>query len=99
MNNNDIESIITKIAGLAHIHLPTSNKDTLLTNAKTVLNYIHQLEEVDTSNTNITIHANDSYTELRDDTVMPFDNIQGIIEQAPQTDNHFFQVPKVIDND
>jgi aspartyl-tRNA(Asn)/glutamyl-tRNA(Gln) amidotransferase subunit C len=66
-----------------------------------ILDYVAELNELDTSNVvplaQMSEVAGEAIGTLRADKVGPSLNRAVVIEQAPETDQTFFKVPKVIE--
>lgn len=44
----------------------------------------------------ITIGANEAKNRFRKDEVKVFNNIEGLLQNAPEQDRHMFKIPKVL---
>jgi aspartyl-tRNA(Asn)/glutamyl-tRNA(Gln) amidotransferase subunit C len=84
---------VIKIAALSSIALEEHRLDTLLSQLESVLSYAERVREIAadidepiTKNSNI----------FRDDLVIPFDAAT-IMKEAPEADQNYFVVPKIVD--
>ena len=80
-----------RIAGLAHLEFDDASLDRLAVEMTQILGYIDQLPEVDVSGQTV------SDTPFREDFPELSLDREGIARNAPQFENGFFVVPKVIE--
>ncbi len=86
-----------KIAHLARLEVNPAEEAELLTSLNGVLTWMEQLNELDTTGVEPLTHISDGLTVLRDDVVAnQLPREQGLAN-APQHDEQFFQVPKVME--
>lgn len=64
-----------------------------------ILEYVEQLNEVDTDNVEPTAHALPISNVFRQDEIAPSLSPDQALANAPQRDGSFFAVPKVLDQD
>jgi len=85
---------ILKLAHISHIKINEQEVEHLAHELEAVLTYASGLQEIARSYNNM---SNNSvvYNIMRDDTVVPCDP-EPLLEQAPQSEAHFFIVPKII---
>ena len=97
---------IRRIAELANLGLTTEEEMRMQCDLRRILEYVTQLNEVDTSSIEPTTqvesilegHAVPPCGEnLRPDVVQLSLDRSVVMDQAPDTDGRFFKVPKVID--
>jgi len=73
----------------------------MLHDLNAILDYVAELNELDTSGVEplaqVTELLNAATGELRGDTVLPSLDRAVVMAQAPETDQAFFKVPKVIE--
>jgi aspartyl-tRNA(Asn)/glutamyl-tRNA(Gln) amidotransferase subunit C len=62
------------------------------------LEYIEQLNELDTNNVEPTSHVLNIATPLREDKVVEWLNIEEVLQNAPESEDDFFVVPQVIED-
>ena len=65
-------------------------------NLQDILNFANIVNNAPVKDLDITIGANESKNEFRKDEVKVFDNIEGLLQNAPEQDRHMFKIPKVI---
>jgi aspartyl-tRNA(Asn)/glutamyl-tRNA(Gln) amidotransferase subunit C len=62
-----------------------------------ILEFVKALERYDVKDVPPTLHGADAKTFLRDDVPAPFDNIEAILANAPDREDVYFKVKKVIE--
>src|SRR3972149_2583825 len=63
-----------------------------------LLDYIRQLDTLDTRDVVPTSHAVEMGTTFRDDSVRPFGDKEAILANAPDRVDDFFRVPRIIED-
>ena len=61
-----------------------------------ILNYTETIDKIDVSKLDETIGATEDYNVFRKDEVKQFDNIDKMMENAPEVDRNMFKIPKVL---
>jgi aspartyl-tRNA(Asn)/glutamyl-tRNA(Gln) amidotransferase subunit C len=88
---------VQRIAVLARLRL-TSEEETLLTEQLDhILAYMEKLDELDTSKVEPFSHAVDAVNVLREDKVTNLSDADAVLANAPDRDNAFLKVPKIIE--
>lgn len=87
---------VEHIAKLASLNIPPDKLDLLTDRFAKVLEYVGQLNEVETSGVEPTTHALDTKWAPRNDEAAGFDAVDQILTQAPEKEEGFFKVPRVI---
>ena len=94
------------VAGLANLELTDDEQARMEKDLNSILGYIDQLSELDTSNVEpmaqvmqvaAATNTNNAVESLRDDELRECLPRAAVLENAPQTDGAFFRVPKVIE--
>jgi aspartyl-tRNA(Asn)/glutamyl-tRNA(Gln) amidotransferase subunit C len=89
---------VERVAELANLDLTPEEQSRMLHDLNSVLDYIAQLNELDTCSVLPMAQVSDSAAaELRPDTVRPSLSRAEVLRSAPDTDGIFFKVPKVIE--
>jgi aspartyl-tRNA(Asn)/glutamyl-tRNA(Gln) amidotransferase subunit C len=92
---------VERVAELAHLELAPEETPRMLHDLNAILDYVAELNELDTSGVEplaqVTELLNAATGELRGDTVLPSLDRAVVMAQAPETDQAFFKVPKVIE--
>ena len=84
------------IAQLARLEFTKAEKEKLVGELNTILNYIDKLNELDTSNVEPLSQVIGSNNIFRDDVVRPSLPPGEVLQNAPDKTDEFFKVPKVI---
>jgi aspartyl-tRNA(Asn)/glutamyl-tRNA(Gln) amidotransferase subunit C len=88
---------VQRIAVLARLRL-TSEEETLLTEQLDhILAYMEKLDELDTSKVEPFSHGVDAVNVLREDKVTNLSDADAVLANAPDRDNAFLKVPKIIE--
>jgi aspartyl-tRNA(Asn)/glutamyl-tRNA(Gln) amidotransferase subunit C len=87
---------VEAIAVLARLEFSESDKEKMIGELNTILSYVSQLNEVDTSNIEPLINMGDRTNVLRDDVLVPSVPNAEALKNAPDFQDRFFKVPKVI---
>ena len=92
---------VERVAELAHLELAPEETPRMLHDLNAILDYVAELNELDTSGVEPLAQAtellNADAGELRGDLVLPSLDRAVVMAQAPETDQVFFKVPKVIE--
>lgn len=93
---------VERVAELAHLNLTQGETTSMVHDLNAILDYVAQLNELDTSSIVPLAQVSElegacSTTLLRGDQVKPSLNRTQVMSQAPETDQSFFKVPKVIE--
>lgn len=86
-----------KIAHLARLDVRPDEETELLNSLNGVLTWMEQLNEVDTTGVEPLTHISDETNVLRDDVVSNHLPREHALANAPQHDEQFFEVPKVLE--
>jgi aspartyl-tRNA(Asn)/glutamyl-tRNA(Gln) amidotransferase subunit C len=93
---------VERVADLAHLELTPDETQGMLHDLNAILDYVAQLDELETGS--VAPLAQVSELEgaggagaLREDAVAPSLNRTEVMREAPETDQVFFKVPKVIE--
>ena len=87
---------VRKVAKLARLNLPEETIATYTGQLERILDYVDQLQAVDTDGVPPTTRAVEVVNVTRDDTVVPTDVREQLLDQAPQREGDFFRVPKIL---
>lgn len=103
------EKDVAYVADLANLELTDQERQRMLKDLNSILDYIDRLNELDTSDVSpmaqISVISGQSdvksgdeeNTAWREDTPVPSLPHKQAMQNAPQTDGEFFKVPKVIE--
>ncbi len=92
-----MKQIIDKTSHLARLSFPDEELTKFTQKVEAVLNYVKQLEELDTQNIEPMSHAIEIKGHLREDKAQVTEIANNIIKIAPERDREFYQVPRVIE--
>ena len=87
---------VRKVAQLARLDLPDDTIATYTGQLERILDYVDQLQAVDTEGVLPTTRAVEVINATREDTVVDTDVRQDLLDQAPQREGDFFRVPKIL---
>ena len=87
---------VRKVAKLARLNLPEDKITTYTEQLESILGYVSQLEQVDTTGVPETTRAVEVTNVARKDGVDPTPVREEILNQAPQREGDFFRVPKIL---
>ena len=87
---------VRKVAKLARLNLPDEKIATYTGQLESILGYVSQLEQVDTTGVPETTRAVEVTNVTRQDGVNPTPVREEILNQAPQREGDFFRVPKIL---
>jgi aspartyl-tRNA(Asn)/glutamyl-tRNA(Gln) amidotransferase subunit C len=96
---------VNRVAELASLELQPEEATRMLQDLNSILGYIDQLNELDTSSVTPMAQVSEllggsvaGFGEtLRQDVVQPSIDRAAVMQSAPETDGRFFKVPKVIE--
>lgn len=94
---SDMKQIIDKTSHLARLSFPDEELTKFTQKVEAVLNYVEQLKELDTKKIEPMSHAIEVKGKLREDTAIESGTAKEIMENAPELDRMFYQVPRVIE--
>ena len=87
---------VRKVAQLARLDLPEAKIATYTGQLERILDYVAQLEQVDTSGVPATTRAVEVVNVTRDDRVEPTAVREELLDLAPQREGDFFRVPRIL---
>ena len=87
---------VKKVAQLARLELNESEIKQHVGQLEKILDYINQLEKINTENTPCTTRAIEVINILRKDEKKDYENSEELLDLAPSRENKFFKVPKII---
>lgn len=99
---NVTEKDVTYVADLANLELTDQERQRMLRDLNSILEYIDRLNELDTSDVPPMAQvfgtaSGDKNSNLREDELCPSLPHTEAMKNASETDGDFFKVPKVID--
>ena len=88
---------VQRVATLARLRLTGDEESALTAELDYILGYMEKLNELDTSNVELFSHVVDNPDALREDKVSNQPNADTLLANAPERDETFFRVPKIIE--
>lgn len=88
---------ILKIASLARLELTPEEVEKMLKDMESILGYIGQLNELNTEDIAPTAHSQELKNVMREDLVSPFSGREEIMKNAPEEEDGYFRVKRVVD--
>ncbi len=86
---------VKKVAQLARLELNESEINQHAEQLEKILEYIKQLEKINTEDIPCTTRAIEVVNVLRKDEKKNYENTEEILDLAPSRENKFFKVPKI----
>ena len=87
---------VRKVAQLARLDLPEAKVATYTGQLERILDYVAQLEAVDTEGVPPTTRAVEVVNVTRQDVVVPTPVREELLNGAPQREGDFFRVPQIL---
>ncbi len=90
------EELIDQLAHLARLEFSPEEKEKILQDLNRILEYIDQLNELNTDDIEPLIYLSPNKSVTREDKVIETLKKSDALSNAPQKDSDYFRVPKVI---
>ena len=87
---------VKKVAQLARLELNESEIQEHAEQLEKILDYINQLEKINTENIPCTTRAIEVVNVMRKDQKKDYENSEELLDLAPSRESKFFKVPKII---
>lgn len=87
---------VRHLAALSEINLDDDELTSLTTDIDNIVDYINQLDELDTDNVEPTFQLTGLHNIWREDTIVPQLPREKLLELAPAAENNQVKVPKVL---
>ena len=87
---------VRRVAHLARLNLPEEKITTYTGQLERILDFVDQLQGIDTEGVPPTTRAVEVVNVTREDKVEPTDVREDLLDQAPQREGDFFRVPKIL---
>ncbi|HTN70825.1 MAG TPA: Asp-tRNA(Asn)/Glu-tRNA(Gln) amidotransferase subunit GatC [Methylomirabilota bacterium] len=88
---------VQRVATLARLRLTAEEENRLTEELDGILHYMDKLNALDTSQVEPFTHAVDIVNAFREDKVTNQPNADALLANAPEKDETFFRVPKIIE--
>ena len=92
INNEEVK----KVAQLARLELNVNEINKHAEQLEKILDYIKQLEKIDTDGVSCTTRAIEVTNVFRKDEKKNFDSNESLLELGPSKEDKYFKVPKII---
>ncbi len=92
------DALLTRLEKLSYVKISDEKRQEIIQQLSEIVSFVDNLSELDTKDIDATFAMDDRATPLREDT--PACNTQineDILTHAPQSADHFFIVPKIIE--
>ena len=89
---------VLHVARLARLSLSEAEADRLREQLSAILDYVKQLDRLDTRDVAPTSHDVETGTPFRNDVVQPFGDREALLANAPDRLNDCFRVPRIIED-
>ena len=89
---------IDHAAVLARLHITQSEKELFAGQVQSIINYIEKLNELDTTSVEPTAHILPINNVFREDSLRESLPRNKALQNAPQKDEDFYRVPRIIEN-
>ena len=87
---------VQKVAQLARLELNVNEINNHAEQLEKILNYIRQLEKINTDDVTCTTRAIEVINVFRKDEKKNFDSTEELLELGPSREDKYFKVPKII---
>lgn len=88
---------VKMVARLARLQLSPAEEERLTGELNRILHYMEKLNELDTSGVEPTSHVLPVERSFRDDVVVPFAAREALLAAAPERQDGYFKVPRIIE--
>jgi len=93
----DIKTI-EKLASLSKLSFTKEELDLISKDMSKMVNFINQLDEIDTEGVEPLIHVNEGFNNWREDEIREMLDQKEALSNSPIKDSTYFKLPKVLDN-
>jgi aspartyl-tRNA(Asn)/glutamyl-tRNA(Gln) amidotransferase subunit C len=90
------DAMVDKLANLSRLQFNTSEKEGIKADLQRMIQFVEKLNELDTTGVEPLLHMSEQVNVLREDTVQGSVSRTEALQNAPEHDEAFFKVPKVI---
>lgn len=87
---------ILRIAKLADLAIDEKEIDQYILNLQDILNFANIVNKAGVEELDETIGASNAYNVFRRDEVIPFEDPEALLQNAPEKERNMFKIPKVI---
>lgn len=87
---------ILHIANLAQLTLEDNEVEKYMENLQDILNFANIVNNAPVEGLDVTIGANEEKNIFREDNVKIFEDVDSLLQNAPEQDRNMFKIPKVL---
>jgi len=92
------DALLTRLEKLSYLKVSDDKREEIISQLSEIVNFVDNLSTLDTTGVDDNFAMSDMATPLREDNSACDTNINDdIIKNAPQSGDHFFVVPKIIE--
>jgi len=92
------DALLTKLEKLSYLKIDEDKRQEIISQLSEIVNFVDNLSQLDTSGIDDNFAMRDMATPLREDSISSNPSVShDILEHAPQSTDHFFIVPKIIE--
>jgi len=92
------DALLTRLEKLSFLKINDDKREEIISQLSEIVSFVDNLSTLDTTDVDDNFAMSDRATPLREDTPSCNTNINDdIIKNAPQSGDHFFIVPKIIE--
>jgi len=88
---------VEHVEKLARIAISDEEKEKYQGQLEAILDYVGQLQKINTDHVQPTAHPHEVSNVWREDVARPFQKILGLLKNAPEKEETYFKVKKVIE--
>ncbi|TMI64461.1 MAG: Asp-tRNA(Asn)/Glu-tRNA(Gln) amidotransferase subunit GatC [Bacteroidetes bacterium] len=92
------DKLVEKVAHLARLKFDESEKETIKTDLQRMIEFADKLNELNLDGVEPLLHMSEEANVLREDQIKGSISRKEALKNAPEHDDQFFKVPKVIKN-
>ena len=90
------KQLISRLEHLARLELSEGEKEGILKDLNNILQMVEKMNEVNTDNVEPLVYINDAVNVWREDKVQGQVSREDALKNAPEKNDEFFKVPKMI---
>jgi aspartyl-tRNA(Asn)/glutamyl-tRNA(Gln) amidotransferase subunit C len=92
------DALLSKLEKLSFLKVADEKREEIIAQLSEIVTFVDNLSELDTDGVDDKFAMSDAQTPLREDTPLCDTNINDdILKHAPESADHFFIVPKIIE--
>ena len=87
---------VKHVAKLARLELTENEIEKYMLHLHDILNFANIVNNAPVEGLDVTIGANEAKNVFRKDEVKRFEDVESLLQNAPEQDRHMFKIPKVL---